>query len=179
MIREANRLSRRDLLCRGATFAAAAMVALSPLAVGKSALGEDAKSSALGDCTWKRELCELRAASDATRSYAETKAGVGILIHLGQDIPNDYVKDADQLGRIFVQRFAELGEEARYFVSQNDAPATGITYHVGHLIVGGHDGTEVRDLQHAWDSAPQAVAQVRALRRLASAPSAGLSGGGS
>lgn len=150
----------------------AAAMAVMPMAVAPGdAQAEDSRYSASG---WTQELIAFDKASRAARSYAETKDGIAILIHVGKDIPNQYVKSADQLGALFVQRFVDLGENARYFVAPNDARATGITYHVGHLIVGAHNGTEVRDLQEAWDTAPDAIAQLKALRSVAelSGPSA-------
>ncbi len=155
---------------------AAAMTVMPMAAAPGDAQAED--STQYTSSGWTQELIEFDKASRAARLYAETKDGVAILIHVGRDIPNQHVKSPDQLGQLFVGRFAELGEDARYFIAPNDARATGITYHVGHLIVGAHDGTEVRDLQQAWDSAPQAVAQLKSVRSLAelSAPVA-LAGG--
>ena len=122
------------------------------------------------------EICDLDIAATAARDYAETEAGVGILIHVGTDIPNEHIQSADQLGQLFVQRFAENGEEARYFLRTNSPStpdgkiATGITYHVAHLVIGAANGTEVRGLQHAWDSVPEVIEQLHIARLLNTAP---------
>ena len=113
------------------------------------------------------ELEELRKASDAATLYAENNIGVGILIHVGKDVPNKRVKSADELGQLFVKRFAALGVNAEYFLSQNgDAPSSGITYHIGHQIHGAENGTEVKGLKTAWNSAPDVVEQLKVVKQL-------------
>ena len=112
------------------------------------------------------ELEELRKASDAATLYAENNIGVGILIHVGKDVPNSKVKSADQLGQIFVNRFKALGVNAKYFLSQNDTEASGITYHIGHQIHGAENGTEVKLLREAWNSAPDVVEQLKVVKQL-------------
>ncbi|GAB5512224.1 MAG: hypothetical protein Rhims3KO_36250 [Hyphomicrobiales bacterium] len=155
---------------------AAAMTVMPMAGAPGDAKAEDADR--YSSANWTPELIEFDKADRAATEYAMTKEGVGILIHVGQDIPNQHIRDADHLGQLFVKRFEDLGENARYFIRQNDAPATGITYHVGHLIVGGHNGTEVRDLQHAWDSAPQAITQLNIARSLAAGTVPSVSPGG-
>lgn len=115
---------------------------------------------------WTPELVELDKASSAARSYAENNFGVGILIHLGKDVPNKRVKNGDELGALFVDRFAKLGFKARYFYRQNDAPATGITYHIGHLLFNA-EGNPVIGLQTAWNSVPQVIEQLKIVKELA------------
>ena len=122
------------------------------------------------------EICDLHIADLAATEYAKTKAGIGILIHVGEDVRNHPEWTPDLLGQHFVNRIRELGEEAQYFVSQNDAPATGINYYVGDLLVGAHNGTEVRGLQTAWDTAPEAVAWLKQIRSVAAAPAPDLEG---
>ena len=115
---------------------------------------------------WTPELIELDKASSAARKYAENNYGVGILIHLGKDVPNKRVKNGDELGRLFVGRFAKLGVSAQYFYRHNDAPATGITYHIGHLLFEAN-GNPVIGLQTAWKSAPGVIEQLKIVKELA------------
>ncbi len=137
-------------------------LASSPIA---SAFAADAKTANWND----PELEELRKASDATREYAENNDGVGILIHVGtKDIPSTRIKSPEQLGQIFVNRFAKLGVDAQFFIRHNDQPATGITYHIGHQIHGAESGNEVKLLREAWNVAPDVVEQLRIVKQLAS-----------
>jgi len=106
-------------------------------------------------------------ASSAARNYAENNYGVGILVHLGSDIPSKNVKNGDQLGQLFVNRFAKFGIVARYFIAPNgNAPSTGITYHIGHLLYGKGE-KKVHDLQTAWDDAPRVIEQLKIVKELA------------
>lgn len=114
------------------------------------------------------ELEQLHKASNAATNYAENNDGVGILIHVGQDVPNAKIKSAEELGQLFVNRFASLGVEAQFFLRQNDAKASGITYHIGHLIHGSSQGSEVKGLKTAWNSAPDVVEQLKIVKQLAS-----------
>ena len=115
---------------------------------------------------WTAETIALDRASSAARDYAENHDGVGILIHLGQDVPNDRVKDGDELGAMFVQRFAALGTEARYFVSPApDARSSGITYHIAHLLYG-PDDDKLHGLLTAWNDAPKVIEQLKVAKEL-------------
>ena len=114
---------------------------------------------------WTAETIALDKASSAARDYAENNNGVGILIHLGQDVPNQRVKNGDELGQLFVERFAALGAEARYFIAPNDTPASGITYHIGHLLYE-TDGTPLLGLKTAWVDAPSVIEQLKLVRLL-------------
>lgn len=115
---------------------------------------------------WNPESLELHKAATAARDYAESNIGVGILIHVGKDVPNKKIKSADELGQLFVKRFAALGVDAQYFLSQNDAKASGITYHIGHLIHGAGNGSEVKLLREAWNSAPDVVEQLKIVKQI-------------
>lgn len=128
------------------------------------ALAGDAKTA-----SWNNpELEEFHKASTAARDYAENNIGVGILIHVGKDIPNAKIKSGDELGQLFVNRFSKLGVEAQYFLSQNDARFSGITYHIGHQIHGAENRTEVKSLKAAWSSAPDVIEQLKIVKELAS-----------
>ena len=141
-----------------------ALLAIFLMAIGPVHAGQGKEGRYTTD-VWTPELVALDKASTAARNYAETNNGVGILIHLGSDVPNQRVANGDELGQLFVDRFAELGASARYFVRPNDARASGITYHIGHLLFGpGED--KVHDLQTAWDSAPQVIEQLRIVKSL-------------
>ena len=110
---------------------------------------------------WDAEVGELHCASNATGDYAENNYGVGILIHLGLDIPNAKIKNGDQLGLLFVNHFNKHGVKAQYFLRKNDGRATGITYHIGHLIHGSENGTEVKGLKTAWELVPEVIKQMK------------------
>ncbi len=173
-------LSRRGII---GAFAGTAMLAAASVAgVSGQANAQDVTAQPVissEDCTWQQELCELRAAADAARNYAEENPGVGILIHVGQDFPNAHFENAAQFGQAFVNAFAAQGVEARYFLSPNDAPNTVMSYYIGHLIHGQHNGTEVKTLRQARIAIPEVAEQVRVLNGLAQADDVrpGLEGG--
>lgn len=115
---------------------------------------------------WTAETIALDKADRAATEYAENNFGVGILIHLGQDVPNQRVANGDELGALFVRRFADLGAEARYFIAPNDdARATVMTYHIGHLLYEAN-GEAVIGLQTAWDDAPKVIEQMKIVKAL-------------
>ncbi|MEL7444341.1 MAG: hypothetical protein AAGK02_00835 [Pseudomonadota bacterium] len=133
------------------------------------AMPAQADDSRYSSGNWTPELIALDKASTAARNYAEGNHGVGILIHLGQDVPNDRVKDGDELGHLFVQRFAALGVAAEYFVSPApDAPASGITYHIAHLLYG-PDQDKVHGLMTAWNDAPKVIEQMKLAKEIQAA----------
>lgn len=134
-------------------------------AISSSSLANDANTPRYSAPGWTEETIALDKASGAARKYAENNYGVGILIHLGQDVPNKRVKDGDELGALFVGRFAEYGVKARYFIAPNDAPATGMTYHIGHLLYEANNDA-VMDLQTAWDDAPKVIERLKAVKEL-------------
>ena len=115
---------------------------------------------------WTAETIALDKADRAATEYAEHNFGVGILIHLGQDVPNQRVRNGDELGQLFVDRFADLGTDARYFIAPNDdGRATVVTYHIGHLLYKA-SGEPVFGLQTAWDDAPKVVEQLKIVKQL-------------
>lgn len=155
------------LVAAGLTFTSVANDAKAQDPVHKTEISEKLKKQT---ANWNNpELEEFHRASTAARDYAENNVGVGIVIHVGKDVPNSKVKSADQLGQIFVNRFKALGVNAKYFLRQNDTEASGITYHIGHQIHGAEDGTEVKLLREAWNSAPDVVEQLKVVKQLAAA----------
>ncbi len=115
---------------------------------------------------WTPELIALDKASNAARTYAENNNGVGIVIHLGDDVPNQRVKNGDELGQLFVKRFAEFGVNARYFIAPSKgSPATGLTYHIGHLLYKADDDPVI-GLQTAWNNAPDVIERLKAVKSL-------------
>ncbi len=101
----------------------------------------------------REQLRQLGEASYAAREYAQTKYGVGILIHVGKDIPNKHFATADEFGEAVVRAFQErFGVEAEYFLRQNDAKQTGLTFHIGKLIHGADTGNEVKTVKQALAS---------------------------
>lgn len=162
----------------GATMLAAASVA----GVSGTANAQDVSAQPVissDECQLSsQEICDLHDAASAARDYAEANPGVGILIHVGQDFPNEHFQNADQFGQAFVNAFAQQGVEAQYFLWQNDAPNTVMTFHLGHLIHGQHNGTEVKNVLEAMNAIPEVSQQLRIMNGVASAPGvAGPSGG--
>ncbi len=163
----------REKLING--FAGATMLAAASVAgVSGTANAQDVSTQPVvsaDECQLSsQEICDLRAAADAARDYAEANPGVGILIHVGQDFPNEHFQNADQFGRAFVNAFAQQGVEAHYFLWQNDIPNTGLTFYVGHLIHGQHNGTEVKNVLEAMNAIPEVSRQVLIMNGVASAP---------
>ncbi len=164
------------LVAAGLTLGGVANDAKAQDPVHKTQISEKLKKQT---ANWNNpELEEFHRASTAARDYAENNVGVGILIHVGQDVPNKSVKNADELGQLFVRRFTALGVNAKYFLRQNgDAPSSGVTYHIGHLIHGAGNGNEVKGLKTAWNSAPDVVEQMKIVKQLAVADAPAPKGG--
>lgn len=129
-----------------------------------SALSQKKRYSAKN---WTAETIALDKASSAATHYALENYGVGILIHLGKDVPNKRVKNGDELGKLFVDRFKQLGVKARYFYWQNDTRATGIVYHIGHLLYHS-DNNAVIGLKTAWIEAPKVIEQLKLVKEIQS-----------
>ena len=95
---------------------------------------------------------------------------MGILIHVGRDIPNEDFRTADEFGQALVAAFRQhYGVDAQYYLRQNDAPATGVTYHIGHQIHGAENGTEVKTVDQAISDMPDTVTQLKIVKELVSA----------
>lgn len=140
----------------------AILFAVSIALYAQAAFADDARYQS---GNWTAETIALDKADRAATEYAENNLGVGILIHLGMDVPNQRVKDGDELGKLFVDRFAALGVDARYFFWQNDTRATGLTYHIGHLLYEA-DGNPVIGLQTAWNDVPKVIEQLKRVKLL-------------
>ena len=116
--------------------------------------------------THQEELRQLDAADRAATEYARDHNGIGILVHVGQDIPNQHFATADEFGAKMVKIFNKrYGVEAAYFLSPNDAPATVITYHIDTFIHGADNGTEVKDVKEALAAMPEAVEYLKIAKR--------------
>ncbi len=114
---------------------------------------------------WTAETIALDKADRAATAYAENNNGIGILIHLGKDVPNQRVKNGDELGQLFVDRFAALGIEARYFFWRTGGRATVLTYHIGHLLYE-PNGDPLIDLMTAWHDAPKVIEELKLVNLL-------------
>jgi len=113
---------------------------------------------------WTPETADLDCADEAATEYAESTPGVGVLIHVGTDSFGEGKRFAtpDAFGQAVVHTFkSRFGTDAAYFLSQNDITATGLTYHVGDLIHGANDGTEVKNVREALDAMPEVAGLVR------------------
>ena len=91
------------------------------------------------------------------------------MIHLGQDVPNRRVKNGDELGQLFIGRFAEFDVQARYFIAPNpDGRATAVTYHIGHLLYEAK-GNAVIGLKTAWNDASKVIENLNLVKGLSGA----------
>ena len=119
---------------------------------------------------WTEELRAFDKAAKEARGYAEDNYGVGILIHVGEDFPNAHFQTPEQFAQAVVGMFEQhLGTPAQAFLRPNPGTKnTGLTYHIGHLIHGAENGTEVKTVQEAIDTAPDVVEQLKLLKDIAS-----------
>lgn len=157
------------LVAAGLTFASVANDAKAQDPVHKTEISEKLKKQT---ANWNNpELEEFHRASMAARNYAENNVGVGVLIHVGKDIPNRHFKSADDFGRAVVNLFKErYGVDAQYFLRQNDVLATGITYHIGHQIHGAENGNEVKSVKQGLKAMGDVVQQLKIVKELAQGP---------
>lgn len=175
--RDMAQASKRRLFGAAAGLAMTGLAAITPAAV----TAQDATSVAMPNdvgtilCEtdrayratdgWNPVTADLDCAADGARDYARENPGVGVLIHVAQsNFPNQRFQNPDEFGAALVYTFQQrYGVEAEYFLSQmaDEAPATGITYHLGDgLIHGSNDGTEVKNLQEALDAMPEVASIV-------------------
>lgn len=118
--------------------------------------------------TPSQELAELKAVTEAATAYAMSRDGIAIIVHVGDDIPNAHFASGEAFGAAIAAKFkADFQIEARAFPRQNaGTPATLISYHIGHLIHGAHDGSEIKDVQAALGAMPNAAEQFRLIQEL-------------
>ena len=175
-------LSRRGFLSGAA--AAAGMTA----AFGSQASAQDTEVAAHPDpfaMTREEELAELGAADDAATEFAmENPQGVGILLHVGDDLRERAIALAEQhnappqaameyaIGVVtehYQSLFAAHGVEAELFPRTNHgASASGITYHIGNLVYEDADGNPLLDLGRANEEVPRVVEALAYLNTQAS-----------
>ncbi|MEO1192925.1 MAG: hypothetical protein AAFY02_14285 [Pseudomonadota bacterium] len=130
-------LSRRDLLGKGAAFAAATAIALSPIA----------------SHTAKSEEIEGWAPFEGALDFAEAERGIGIVIYEGQDVPYT----PDQIGEALTKWLHERGVPAQYFVhSPPGKQVTSIS-----MIVTPEAVLGPYNLHDAMKNMPQAVERLR------------------
>lgn len=148
------------LVAAGLTFASVANDA------DKAFAGEPLQKTATST-----EITKLIEATRSANKYAVSHYGVGIVIHVGQDIPNRHFKSADEFGQAVVNLFKErYGVDAQYFLSPNDTKYSGMTYHIGHLIHGAGNGTEVKSVKQGLKAMGDVVEQLKIVKELAQAP---------
>ena len=149
----------------GAAFAATSMLAPTAATADEFIKVSEPQSTST-EYQWKsQELKELHEASLAAGQYAEDNYGVGILIHVGQDIPNKHFASADQFGETMVRLFKEkYGTDAKYFLRQNDARATGMEFYIDEHIHGANNGTEIKDVKEAIAAIPNVVGMLKTLK---------------
>lgn len=137
MIAKSLDLTRRDLLGRGAAFAAAAALALSPMAAD----------------TAKAEEVEGWAPFQGALDFAAAERGIGIVIFEGRDLPYT----PDQIGRGLVKGFRDRGTHAQYFTyTPPGKEVTSITY-----ILPPDDVLGPYNLHDAMLNMPAAIEQLR------------------
>lgn len=175
---QARKTSQRFGAAAGALMAGAAVLA--PLS---AAYGQEAQpiSQPGAESVWNDELRALRQASDGARDYAENNVGVGIVVHVGEDFPNEHFQSAEQFADVLtglIQQQYQTPSQA--FLSPNPgSPNTGLTFHIGHLIHGTHNGTEVKTIQQALAEMPDIIEKLKIVKEIAAveyegpAPAAG------
>ncbi len=122
------------------------------------------------DTVWTDELRALDEADLAATEYAKNNNGVGILLHVGEDFPNEYFNSAEEAAQAFVAIFQQQhGTSAQYFMSPNPGSEwTGVTYHIGDQIHGTNAGTEVKTVLEAYEAMPDVVKQLQLIKEIAS-----------
>lgn len=130
-------ISRRDLLGKGAAFAAVAALALSPMS-SKTANAEEVEG-------W--------APFQGAIEFAAAERGIGIVIYEGQDLPYS----PEQIGRGLTKWLHERGVAAQYFTySPPGKQVTSIS-----MIITPEDVLGPYNLHDAMKNMPQAVERLR------------------
>ena len=107
---------------------------------------------------WTPESADLDCADLAAHDYAVNNPGIGILIHVGQDIPNQHFSSPHVFGQAVVNAFRQqYGVEAQYFLSQNDARATGMNFLIGPHTFGADNETQNMNVAEAQRAMPEAA----------------------
>ncbi len=122
------------------------------------------------DTAWSDELRAFDQAATGARDYAEQNFGVGILIHVGEDFPNEHFATPEDFANVMVGLFEGKYETpARAFLRPNPGTAnTGLTFHIGHHIHGASNGTEVKNVGQSLAVMPDIVEQLRIVKEVAS-----------
>jgi len=112
---------------------------------------------------WTPELRALHEASVAATEYAANNPGVGIVIHVGEDFPNEVFEEPQEYADFLISMFDQNHETpARaYFAPNPGTPATGVTYHIRNTIHGAGDGAEVKGVVTAVNIMADVVAQMK------------------
>lgn len=147
----------------GAAFAATSLLAPSAASAQEIKVAEASNVATTEQLS--PELLELHRASLAAGEYAENNYGVGILIHIGNDIPNSHFSSGDDFGHAMVRLFQEkYGTDAQYFLSQNDAKATVLEFYIDEYVHGADNGTEIKLVGEAIAAAPEVVGLLKSLK---------------
>lgn len=113
---------------------------------------------------WTPETADLNCAVVAANEYAENNPGVGVLIHVGKDIPNARFPTPESFGQAVVDTFrSQHGVDAAYFLTQNDARATGMEFYIGPYTHGADNGTELKNVTEAFYAMPEVAALLRVI----------------
>lgn len=148
--------------------AGAAMTAAAVFAPAAASAQEVIPAAQTTESVWTDELRALRKASDDAQDYAENHFGVGILIHVGDDFPNEYFEKPEDAAQAFIDLFeGKFNIPSRAFFSPNPgSQSTGITFHIGNQIHGAENGTEVKLVGQAVQSMPDVVEQLRIIKEI-------------
>ncbi len=167
----------------GAALAASAM--FTPFtAAAQDTTPANLKSPTVTEQMRNAELEELGRAGSAVANYArQTENGVGILLHVGDDLRARAQAAADKHGvtpehalNVMVTRLAEHyaakfgthGVETSLFPTTNyDARATGLSYHIREVVYEDENGNPLLNLKEASTEIPRVVEALEYLRRTA------------
>lgn len=118
---------------------------------------------------WTDELRALREAASGARDYAENNYGVGVLIHVGEDFPNEHFRTAEDFAKVMVGLFeGKYKTPAKAFLRPNPGTSnTGLTFHIGHHIHGAENGTEVKSVGQSIAAMQDIVEQLRLVKEIA------------
>lgn len=111
---------------------------------------------------WTPELRALHEASVAATEYAANNPGVGIVIHVGEDFPNEVFEEPQEYADFLIAAFdRDHQTPARAFYAPNPGTAgTGVTYHIRNTIHGANNGTEVKGVVTAFEAIADVVAEM-------------------
>ncbi len=166
---ESKGISRRDVF--GAIAGAAMTVAAVLPGAAQAAEKPFIPFNDISQCELSTpEICDLDVADTNARDYALENPGVGILVHVGYDFPNEHFQTPQQFGQAVVNAFAHHGVEAQYFLTQNDVENTVMAFYVAHLTYDADKHGGLKSINEAYQAIPEIAAVTKTINGVASAP---------